>query len=410
MFSSFLRVAAMAGALLSPLAVAAPMTLAQALDLAVQRSAAARAARADMASAAQAAHAAGQLPDPTLSVGIDNLPVTGADRFSTTAESMTMKRLGVSQEWVSHEKRALRQAAADALTERQLVAARAAAAETRLQAALAYVDAYYAGEMLEFATVSEHHAHEALEMARARLRTSGGSAQEALALVGARGVAEDDVAELRQTQADAALVLERWIGVAVDELDAPRATSVPSEQAYVANDPGVREAQRDVDMATRDAAVAASDRQPNWSWQVAYQQRTGYSDMVSVGVSIPLAVAPAERQDRQTAARRALVEKAEARLEEATRAATTEYRSRANDVQRLATRIEGVRASVVEPARQRTEAALAGYRSGQASLAVLFEARHMEVEARRRLLMLERDQARAQVQLAFKPLAEGDRP
>ena len=86
------------------------------------------------------------------------------------------------------------------------------------------------------------------------------------------------------------------------------------------------------------------------------------------------------------------------------------YRSRANDVQRLATRIEGVRASVVEPARQRTEAALAGYRSGQASLAVLFEARHMEVEARRRLLMLERDQARAQVQLAFKPLAEGDRP
>ena len=49
-----------------------------------------------------------------LSVGIDNLPVTGPERLRTTADSMTMKRVGISQEWVSAEKRALRQAAAQA--------------------------------------------------------------------------------------------------------------------------------------------------------------------------------------------------------------------------------------------------------------------------------------------------------
>jgi hypothetical protein len=32
-----------------------------------------------------------------LRAGIDNLPVTGSDRFSGTRESMTMKRIGISQ-------------------------------------------------------------------------------------------------------------------------------------------------------------------------------------------------------------------------------------------------------------------------------------------------------------------------
>ena len=58
-------------------------------------------------------HTAGQLPDPTLQVGIDNLPVQGSERFSTTADSMTMKRIGIGQEWVSRDKRSARAAPQD---------------------------------------------------------------------------------------------------------------------------------------------------------------------------------------------------------------------------------------------------------------------------------------------------------
>src|SRR5678816_126066 len=42
--------------------------------------------------------AAGQLPDPVLKLGIDNLPVTGEDRYSLTRDFMTMRRIGVMQE------------------------------------------------------------------------------------------------------------------------------------------------------------------------------------------------------------------------------------------------------------------------------------------------------------------------
>lgn len=404
MFISFSRAAAWAVALLPCLATAAPLSLEAVLQLAALRSESAKAARASVLSATEASRSAAQLPDPTLRVGIDNLPATGRDRFHTAREPMTMKRIGISQEWLSAEKRAARQAAANAAIGREAVQERAAAADTRLQTALAYLDAFYVGESLKLATRMEHHAHEELEASRARLSSAAGSSQDVLALAGARGVSEDEAAEIRQQQNTARVALQRWIGVQPDELQPPGAVALPSEEAYVTDHPTVAAKQRDADVARQAAAVTASERKPNWTWELAYGQRSGYSDMVSVGVSIPLPVAPGDRQDRDTAARLALADKAEAELAEATRAATAEYRALSGDTQRLQQRIDRYRAGVVVPAGQRTAAAMAAYRSNQGSLLMLFEARHAQVEAERRLLALQRDLAKAHIQLAFRPL------
>ena len=270
MFISFSRTAAWAVVLLPCLATAAPLSLEAALQLAAQRSESARAARAGVLSAREASHAAAQLPDPTLRVGIDNLPATGRDRFHTAREPMTMKRIGISQEWLSAEKRAARQAAADAAIGREAVQERATAAETRLQTALAYLDAFYAAESLKIATLMEHHAHEELEASRARLSSAAGSSQEVLALAGARGVSEDDTAEIRQQQNVARVALQRWIGVQPEELQPPGTVALPSEEAYVAAHPTVEAKQRDADVARQAAAVTASDRKPNWTWELAY--------------------------------------------------------------------------------------------------------------------------------------------
>jgi cobalt-zinc-cadmium efflux system outer membrane protein len=407
MHSHLLRAVALTAAWLPAFAQAAPLTLAQALDLAVQRSESTRSARAGALSAAESARAAGQLPDPTLQAGIDDLPVTGAGAFKTTSDSMTMKRIGISQEWLSSQKRAARQAAADALAARDDAQVQAAVADARLQTALAYVDAFYAKEALKLTSLMEHHAHEELEASKARVSSATASSQDVLALAGALGMAEDDSDEVRQQQGEALVALQRRVGVPVDEL-APPIVSPPATQAgFVSHIPSLIAMRRDVDVAKQAAAETASERTPNWTWQVSYGQRTGYSDMVSVGVSIPLQVAPARRQDRATASKLALVEKAEADLAEATRAATAEYEALVGDAQRLQQRIERYRASVVVPSRQRIDAAIAGYASNQVSLVTLFEARHMEVDAERRLLALQRDLAKAQVQLAFRPLMNG---
>jgi cobalt-zinc-cadmium efflux system outer membrane protein len=411
MFSRIHSAAAASAAtllLLAPLTVAAaPLSLAEALEFAAQRSQSARAARAGAAGAAEAARAAGQLPDPMLSFGIENLPVTGPDRLRTTADSMTMKRIGISQEWVSSEKRAVRQAAAQAQASRETVAEQAALAEARLQTALSYLDAYFAGEAFKLTTLTEHHVHEETEAAKARLSSATGSSQEVLQLTAARGVAQDESAEMQQIQAAAMASLQRWVGTRPEALLAATLPGIPGEHAFVGAHPAVVQAMRDIEAARAEASATAANRKPNWTWQASYGQRTGYSDMAAIGVSIPLPVSPGERQDRETAAKLALVEKAEGSYEEATRTATSEYRTLVGDAERLATRAVRYHTGVVLPAQQRTQAALAGYRSNQVPLVTLFEARHAEVDTLRKHLNLQRDLARVQAQLVFKPVRGG---
>lgn len=405
-----LRAAALAAALIPWPAHAATLSIAAALDLAVQRSEAARAGRAGLQGAAEAARAAGQLPDPTLSAGVDNLPVTGSDRLHTARDSMTMKRLGLSQEWVSRDKRAARGRAAQAAVDRQAVAVDAAVAETRLQTALAYVDAYYAARALELTTQAEHHAHEELETARARLASAAANSQEVLALAGALATAEDESAEVRQQQNAARVQLERWSGTRAAELLEPPSAALPDEPGYVAAHPVVAGLRRDAELACSEAAATAANADPNWTWGVSYGQRTGYSDMLSFGVSIPIPLRKAERQDRDTAARLALASKAEADLGEATRAATAEYRGLAGDAQRLQERIDRWRGGVAAPASQRSAVALASYGSNLATLMTLFEARHAELASQRRLLGLQRDLARVRAQLLYRPMLSGAAP
>lgn len=409
--STFLRAAALAAALLpAAWAAAAPLSLDQAMDLAVQRSEATRSARAAHTSAAEMARAAGQQPDPMLSLGIDNLPATGAQRFDPAAEDMTMKRIGLSQEWVPAEKRAAREAVAGAMQRRESAMEQVAAAEARLQAAMAYIEAYYAAEALKLTALDESHAREELEAGKGRLATVSGSSAEVLGLASALGAAEDGSAETRQQQAAAAANLQRWTGSTADELEPPRLGSVPDEGAFVAGHPAVIARRRDIEVARREAQAARLNRRPNWTYELSYGQRQGRPDMVSFGVSIPLPIAPAARQDRETAARLAMADKAEAEHAEAQRAAAGEYAALASDARRLRERIERFQPAVIEPLKQRTAAALAAYRSNQASLVMLFEARHAEVEARRKLLGLQRDLAKAQAQLVYKPIAAGAAP
>lgn len=407
MRTTFLRAASVAAAFLPALAVAESISFEQALSLATQRSEAARAGRAAGAGANESARAAGQLPDPMLRAGVENLPVTGADRFSTTRDSMTMKRIGISQEWLPPDKRAARESAARAIAGRELIQAVVAEADARLQAAVAYLDAWYAAESLKLTTQTEHHLHEELEASRARLAAATGGSAEALQLTSAKGIAEDESEEVRQQQAAALVALQRWVGFLPDALTTAPSFAVPSEQDYLSRHPQLAALQRELEVARRTATVAAKERTPNWTWEVSYGQRTGYSDMVSVGVSIPLQLAPSQRQDRETAAKLALVEKVEADLAEANRAAAADYRMTASDAARLQQRVDRYRVAVVTPARQRAEVALAAYRSNQGPLAALFDARHTEVEAQRKLLTLQRDLAKAQAQLAFKPIAQG---
>ena len=54
-----------------------------------------------------------------LKAGVDNLPVNGPQRFTIGQDFITMRRIGIEQEWVSGDKRRLLSALADSVVDRE---------------------------------------------------------------------------------------------------------------------------------------------------------------------------------------------------------------------------------------------------------------------------------------------------
>ena len=294
--------------------------------------------------------------------------MTGPDRLSTTRDSMTMKRIGISQEWLSRGKRDARSAAAEAAAQRESIQVQAALAETRLQTALAYVDAFYAGEALKLTTLMEHHAHEELEAARGRLASSTGGSQEVLALTAARGTAEDESAQVRQEQSAVLrelAAMDRTPGS--EDLLPPPEARPPTEEEYVAGHPSVLALSRELEVAKRQAAVTASERDPNWTWA----SRTGSAPATRTWCRSASASRSrcrrAERQDRDTPPSSPWSTRPRPTWRKHARG-SAEYAALASDSQRLEERIERYRTGVLMPAGSASPLATAAmHRTSRAS-------------------------------------------
>lgn len=79
------------------------LSLQEAQRRAVDRSRQLAAQDSAVRSSREMAVAAGQPLDPVLKAGIDNPPINGADQFSLTRDFMTMRRIGVMQEFTRGE-------------------------------------------------------------------------------------------------------------------------------------------------------------------------------------------------------------------------------------------------------------------------------------------------------------------
>lgn len=86
-------------------AYAQPLTLDTALKLAEQYAPTLRANSAQIEGAENMVSASGILPNPKLFVGLDNYPVSGDAAWSVTQEGMTMKKIGIMQDFPNRAKR-----------------------------------------------------------------------------------------------------------------------------------------------------------------------------------------------------------------------------------------------------------------------------------------------------------------
>ena len=187
---------------------AAPIAFDEAVHLAVERAPALQARRSQTEAAREDAVRAAALPDPKLTLGLANIPITGTDAFDLHADDMTMKQVGVMQEFPARAKRQARRAVADRMIEQTQALTLVERLAVRQAAAQAWIALWTAQREVEALQAQREQSALAISIAKARLAGGTGTAADALAAQSAAleldnriDAAEANVATARATLA-----------------------------------------------------------------------------------------------------------------------------------------------------------------------------------------------------------------
>ena len=399
----------------SAFAADAPLTLAEAQRRAVERSRAVAAQDAAAAASREMAVAAGQLPDPVATVGVNNLPVNGPDAWSLTRDFMTMTSVGVMQELTRDEKRQARTERFEREAEKSVAERAARVAAIRRDTALAWLDRYYAEAQAAVVADQSRQARLELEAAETAYRAGRGSLADVLAARGALVALDDRASELGRRVGTARIALARWVGDAAaaplggrPAIDTIR-LDPRSLDEELDHQPEVAVLARQQEVAAAEVRVAQANKKADWSVALMYSVRgSAYSNMISVNFSVPLQWDQKNRQDREVAAKLALLDQARAEREDLVRTRAAELRAMIAEWENDRERAGRYERELVPLAAERAQATLAAYRGAKASIADVLLARRAEIDVRLQALQLETDTARLWAQLNF--LASADDP
>ena len=371
-FAGVLAAGLSLGLALPSIALAAPaaLTLDQAIDRATTHAPMLDARRAGVSAAEQEAARAGALPDPMLTVGIDNLPVTGGDAFDTTADFMTMKKIGLRQDIPSRAKREARRSLATRQIDEAQARSQAERLSVRRAAAEAWIDLWAAQHELDTLQLLRGQAVLAENLAKARV-AGGASVGDALATEAAVLELDNRIEAARATKAGAQTGLARWVGDADAEVSGSSpdfdALPIPEADLLAAVDRvgALLPVTAQVETAATAVDLARAEKRPDWSVGAAYGQRGGgRSDMLMLEVGIGLPLFARNRQDRGVAAREADYQAALATREDLRRQQTASIRADIARWQSLKRQVALHETALLPLARDRSTTALAAYRAG----------------------------------------------
>ena len=382
---------------------AEPMTYDQALSRARASAPNLEASGLRVEAARSSSRSAGALPDPRLTVGLDNAPISGplAGRFG--ADEMTMARVGIEQDVPSRAKRRARLAEASANIAAAEAQAVVEARDVRLATAMAWLDLDYAKRRLAALDALSETLAPILEAAPSGLISGDSRPGETVAPQQWRAMLADRRSELIALAARARAELVRWTGDPEADVEGdPPALSIdgailragldrhPVLLAYTAFG-------RQADSAVR---MAQADKQPDWGWGLSYQHRDPmFGDMVSAEVTISLPLFSQTRQDPIIAARASDATRVRVEREVARRKLLAELEAGLADHTLHQDRRARARDVLVPLAQRRADFETASYGAGTAGLSAVLDAFTALVDAKLDALDREAEVARDAVRL-----------
>ena len=289
-------------AALASAAAAEPLTFGRALDLAERQSPLLQASDASIRAAQFEAAASGRLPDPKLTIGLDNYPVSGPMRGSLEGDFMTMQKIGFLQEVPNAAKREAQVRSAAANVSTSEAGQRITQWRVRLATAQAWLNRFYLERKLE---VMDELAAENASLAsilNAQVTSGRSEAVESIEQRQELARLEDRRDDLRRDIAKAIAALAQIIGTGAQD---PLAGAAPDMfvdagrlRDRMEKHPELQAIAAAHAAADADVNTAKAEKRPDWGVEVSYAKRgPQFGNMVSVQFTVGLPLFAGTRQD-----------------------------------------------------------------------------------------------------------------
>lgn len=321
----------------------------------------------DAEASEQAAVAARSLPDPQLTAGIQNFPITGKHALSPTADEMTMLTVGLMREQVRRSKREAQtqKVLAEALASRKQASAEER--HIRRDVMLAWIDAVEARAKQHLLEQMIADLRTGRKVMASAIPTGGSTPALALQADGEIAVEEAQLADAERQEKHARSELARWIGSAaykplpasIPDIEVPLGMMPPIDEH-----PEVQVALAQQQVAQRQVEVAEQTRKWDPTYSVSLGLRPKYGEMLSAGVSIPLQINRRNSQDRLVAEAQARADAAALRAEDMRRELTEEYRSALADYEGANAELEHINKEAIPALEGAFKTAEARYEGG----------------------------------------------
>lgn len=389
----------------------APLGMRQAVALALQRDSVIGQLAAEKRAVENQSVAAGQLPDPTLSAGIVNLPTNS---FAVGRGSMTMQVIGISQEFPAGHTRALAEKRGVQLARGVQAQIAERRRDVARQVRKTWLQLYYATHALALAQSSETAFRQIADIAKVRYENGSGTQQEWLR-------ARLELANLKERELDlqtavqiARATLARWLG----DKDADRPLSdalplLPAPPTYadilnaLPSHPLVAADNAQIAAARTSVDIAEQAYKPIWGVDLNYGRRPGgdatgpFTNMFSAMVTVSLPIFTGKRQDQTVAAARAQasasVDARDNRLRELKRELDQNW-ARWQRLQELETLYDR---TVLPDWGADVTAGLDAYRNGGGDFFELVRSQVNQLDARTRRLKIETDLESVKAELLY---------
>lgn len=357
---------------------AEPLTFDQAIARAHNNAPSLRADALGIDATIAARQAAGSLPDPKLSLGIDSFPISGPLAFEPSRDDFTWVRVGVSQDIPNPAKRRAQRNRADADIAMATASSALEARTVEAEAGVAWIALAFAQKRIA-----------AFDAVRGKLErlvrttpgaVAAGNARPAQSLAGRQSLAllddrrDELVAEVGRARAQ----LTRWTG----DPD-PRIAGSPPRfvvdrsllEAALDSNPLLAPSKARISVAAADVLLAEAEKKSDFGVEAAYQHRDPrFGDYVSAGVTIGLPFFTRRRQLALISARQAQTAEASAGQEAARRELAANLDAGLADHAMHHAQWTRSRTTIEPLAHERADLETASYGAGRASLVDVVDA------------------------------------